>query len=540
MQKYFRVNYVKKQKIDEKENAFFRIKKLIPKNSGESEKPYYISEKELEKSGDGKTVSENIEINDKYISTLFENDPMIISRRFFISENKVKCVAFFLDGMSNTDAVSEQFIKPLMTFSGDLSKEISAKKALEKIIYGGDISTENKFSELVTAILSGDTLIFIDGINEAFVADTKKYSQRSVEEPYTEKTLKGPREGFVEDIMTNLSLLRRKLRTPDLKVRFFSFGRRSNTKTAVCYLDSVVNKKALSLLYERLENIDIDAVLDSNYLEEFISDRPLSTFRTVGDTERPDTAAAKIAEGRIAVIVNGCPSVITVPYLAIESFQAADDYYTSSFYSSFMRVLRIVCYFMAVSLPGLFVALIAFHSYMLPTELVMSFISARQGVPFPSIIECSSLLFAFEILRETALRVPESIGQPLSIVGALVLGDAAISARYTSAPMLIAVAVSCLAGLMVQNTKNSILFYRLLFLAFSSVLGAYGFLLALFIMTAHLFSLKSFGTDYFSYSPFSSPLKNKDYIVRAPWWAMVTFPEDITAQKYRQKAGRTK
>ena len=531
---------MKKQKIDEKGNAFLRLKKLVPKNDGIPEKPYYISEKELEKNGDEPVVFSDIEKNFKYISDLFENDPMIISRRFFAFRNNVKCAAFFLDGMSNTDAVSEQFIKPLMTYPEDFPKAFAAEKTLEKAIYGGDISTENKFSEIVTAVLSGDTVIFIDGTENALVADTKNYSRRSVEEPYTEKALKGPREGFVEDIMVNLSLLRRKLRTPDLKVRFFSFGRRSNTKTAVCYLASVVNKKALSLLYERLENIDIDAVLDSNYLEEFISDSPLSSFRTVGDTERPDTAAAKIAEGRIAVIVNGCPSVITVPYLAVESFQTADDYYTSSFYASFMRILRIVCYFMAVSLPGLFVALIAFHSYMLPTELVMSFISARQEVPFPSIIECSALLFAFEILRETALRVPESIGQPLSIVGALVLGDAAISARYTSAPMLIAVAVSCLAGLMVQNTKNSILFYRLLFLAFSSVLGAYGFLLALFIMTAHLFSLKSFGTDYFSYSPFSTPLKNKDYIVRAPWWAMVTFPEDITAQKYRQKAGRTK
>lgn len=509
--------------------------RLAPKNKKFTSVSAEVSEKKLEDAPSGETVFRNVEDNVGYVTSVLGDDPTLVTRRFFTGGGKIKCAAFFIDGISDGDAVSEQFISPLMTCEKNVSQ--NAESFLSEVVYGGDVKAKNDLKELLRDILAGDTVIFIDGSTSALSADTKSYKQRSVEEPLSERALKGPREGFVEDIMTNLSLLRRKLQTPDLKIKFFSFGRKSNTKTAICYLESVVNKQALSLLCERLSQIDIDAVLDVNYLEEFISDSNFSTFRTVGDTERPDTAAAKMAEGRIAVIVNGSPSVLTVPYLMIESFQASDDYYTSSFYASFMRVLRIFCYVAAVGLPGFFVALLAFHGYMLPTELVTSFISARQGVPFPSVVECAVLLLAFEILRETALRVPESIGQPLSIVGALVLGDAAISARYTSAPMLIAVAVACLAGLMVQDLKNSILFYRILFLVFSAVLGFYGFLLAVFIMTARLFSMKSFGVDYFSYEPFSSLAVNKDYVVRAPWWAMVTFPENTTAQKFRQKAG---
>lgn len=538
---------MKKEKIDGNNSFLSVFKRITPKNSSKPKETLSSAEEKLKKEkqpvnsdSSEKKISLKLNENIEYINKLMGEDPTMTLREFgSSSDSPVKFTAVFLDGLSDDTVVSEQFIKPLM-LSNMAAPCVSVTEITEKFLYGSDLKTSDKMSELISAVLSGDTAIFTDGCSSGIIADTKGYAIRSVSEPQSEKALKGPREGFVENLMTNVSLLRRKLKTVDFKIKFFTFGRKSNTKISVCYLDSVVNKKALNLLYERLEQIDIDAVLDGNYLEEFITDGHISSFRTIGDTERPDTAAAKMLEGRIVIIVDGSPTVFSVPFLMIENFQTADDYYTNSFYASFMRVLRVICYMFAVMIPGLFIALLAFHSYMFPTELVISFIAARQGVPFSALMECLVLLFAFEVLRETALRVPDSIGQPLSIVGALVLGDAAIGARYASAPMLIVVALACLAGLMVQNTKNSILFFRILFLVASALLGMYGFLLAFLIFAIHILSLESFGVEYLDYSIFKNPLYKKDYLMRAPWWAMVTFPEKLTWQKYRQKSGRPK
>ena len=538
---------MKKEKIDKKKTGFSLLKKIMPNNSSKPRESLKFSEEKLKNektslNADSSKIkiSKNIQDNINYIKKLIGDDPTVKIREFHTkADTPIKCAAFFLDGLSDDTVISEQFIKPLILSDAPVSNNV-LNMVMSEILYGGDCVSTCEMADIVSAILAGDTAIFLDNCDQGIVADTKGYKLRSIEEPQNEKALKGPREGFVENLMTNISLLRRKLQTVDFKIRFFTFGRKSNTKISVCYLDSVVNKKALALLYERLEKIDMDAVLDGNYLEEFITDKFFTSFRTIGDTERPDTAAAKMLEGRIVIMVNGSPSVYTVPYLMIESFQTSDDYYANSFYASFMRVLRIISYFLAIMVPGFFVALISFHNYMLPKELITSFISARQGVPLPTIVECVALLLAFEILRETALRVPGSIGQPLSIVGAIVLGDAAISARYASAPMLIVIAVSCLAGLLVQNTKNSILFFRIFFLVASSILGMYGFLLAFLVFIIHLLSLKSFGVDYFDYNIFKSPQKQKDYLVRAPWWTMLMFPEYLTKAKYRQKSGREK
>lgn len=542
--KYIRVISVEKEKIDKKKSGFSYLKKMMKENKtpigGEPE--YFEKKLKKNKQPDNadsadKKVSKSLDENLGYIQSLLGDDPTITVRTFdSSSENPIMCAAVFLDGLSDDTMISEQFIKPIIRSGAEKTEDVM-NTVMTRVLYGSDCKTSDDMSEIISSLLSGDSVYFVDGAKSGIIADTKGFKTRSVEEPQNETAVKGPREGFVENIITNISLVRRKLKTVDFKMRFFTFGKESNTKIAVCYLDTVVNKNALKLLYSRLERIDIDAVLDGNYLEEFITDGHLTAFRTVGSTERPDTVAAKLLEGRIAVIVDGSPMVFTVPYIMIEGFQTSDDYYSNSFYASFMRILRIFSFFAAIMIPGLFVALIAFHNYMLPTELTLSFISARQGVPFPAVAECIILLLAFEIIRETAQRVPDSIGQPLSIVGALVLGDAAISARYASAPMLIVVALSCLAGLMIQNMKNPILFFRIFFLVLSAVLGLYGFLLAFLVFFVHLLSLESFGVEYFDYNIFKSPQAQKDYLMRAPWWFMLTFPEDMTKAEFRQKGG---
>lgn len=488
-------------------------------------------------------VSINIQKNIDFIRKVLNGDDTV-KMRYFQSkgDNPIKCAAFFINGMSNDDRIAMNFIRPIMESNESTGPNLE-EKIKSQIIYGSDFGTENKMNAVITALLQGSSVIFIEGCTNALIADTKGYETRSITEPENEKNLRGPREGFTEDIMKNLSLIRRRTITSDLKIKFFNLGKMTNTRVCICYLDSIIDKAVLETLCERLEKIDIDGILDTNYIEELISDNPHSTFKTVGSSERPDVTVANMLEGRIALLVDGTSMVITVPYLFIENFQAADDYYLNFSYSSIMRFLRIFSFLLTVTLPGLYVALLTFHSKMVPTDLVISIVSAREGVPFPVIIECLGLLLVFEILRETGVRVPSSIiGQPLSIVGALVLGDAAIRAKYVSAPMVIIVAMTCLMGLMIQNLKSSSIFYRLFILICSSILGIYGLLFAVMIMIFHLLSIKSFGVNYLNVDWFSSPQEKKDILSRGQWWTMLQRPKVLTKNATRQKpteAGKT-
>jgi spore germination protein KA len=380
----------------------------------------------------------------------------------------------------------------------------------------------------------GDTLILIDGAKFALVANTKGWSVRSISEPEDERILEGPREGFSESAMLNLSLVRRKLQTPDLSIELLRVGRRTDTYVYIAYLGSLAPHTAVKELKRRIESIKIDGIFDSNYIAELILSRRPSLFRSSGSTERPDIVAARLLEGRIAVIVDGSPMVLTLPYLFAENFQSDEDYYQNFLTASVGRLLRYVCFFLSISLPAIYVALTVYHRRLLPTAFLLSLTEARASVPFSSVAECVGLILVFEILKEAGVRTQQSLGTALSIVGGLVVGQAAVEAKIVSAPMLIVVALSGIAGLMVPRLRAAVFYLRFLLVLGSSLLGLYGYLIGAGFILVSILSLESFG---FEGTPALSSLyaqRYKDTVIRAPFSRMRTRPP-ISANEIRYR-----
>jgi len=473
----------------------------------------------------GEALSESLDKNIALMERIFSNDGTLVERRI---ENrlrpKARCCVYFIDGMTNSQTIDEYILKPIVeTAALGLSDDPAADLARD-VLVANDVKHSHDIGGIVRDLICGDTIVFADGSAEALTVSTKGYQSRSIVEPDTEKALRGPREGFTESILVNLSLIRRKLRTPDLKFTFRYFGTRTNTKVCICYLESLTDPALLAELQRRLDTVDIDGVLDSNYISELIKDAPHSPFKTIGATERPDVVASKLLEGRIALVVDGTPVVLTLPYLFIENFQAGDDYYLNFYFASIGRMLRILGFLMTVSIPGVYLAFVTYHREMLPTNLSLSFMEARQGVPLPTVLESFVMLIVFEIIRETGIRMPSNIGQALSIVGALVVGQAAVQAKLVSAPMVIVVALTAITGLINPKVKGAAILMRFIALFATSFLGLFGYAFAMVGLAIHLFSIESFGVTYMSQMDAVKPQEAKDNAVRASWRFMKTRP----------------
>jgi spore germination protein KA len=336
--------------------------------------------------------------------------------------------------------------------------------------------------------------------------------------------------------MLNAALLRRKLPTPDLSIELITKGRKTDTKMFLCYLNSVADKSMIKEIKRRISKIDIDGILDSNYINEQIKSHKNSLFKTCGTTERPDVVAAKLLEGRAALIVDGTPVVLTMPYIFSESFQSDDDYYLNFWFAAIGRILRYISFFLSISVPAVYTALCVYHPYLLPTSLATSIATARSGIPFPTYIECFLLIFVFEILRETGIRMQQSMGHALSIVGGLVVGQSAVEAGIVSAPMLIAVALSGICGLMVPKLKGVVFYARVGLTIAATIFGLFGYFFGAILLAIRIFSLDSFGVPYtLSLSEFSGQ-SLKDTVFRAPWWKMIKRPPISHKNKIRQRS----
>ncbi|HBG16703.1 MAG TPA: spore germination protein, partial [Firmicutes bacterium] len=317
-----------------------------------------------------------------------------------------------------------------------------------------------------------------------------------ITEPDTEQTIKGPREGFTENIRTNTAMLRRKIADPGLKFEQMKIGERTGTTVSIAYVKGIVNEKLVEEVRRRLKRINTDMVLDANYLSEFISDAPFSPFPTVAFTERPDVTAAKLLEGRVAIFVDGTPVVNTAPTLFIESFQNPDDYNFHFLFATMIRWIRYLAFFLGILLPAFFVALTTYHQELIPTPLLISMAAAMEGVPFPIVIEVVAMGAVFEILREAGVRLARPIGQTISIVGALVIGQATVAAGLVAAPTVIVIALTAIASFVVPTQQEIGIILRLGLTFLAGILGAYGILVGLLLTLIHLTSLRSFGVPY--------------------------------------------
>ncbi len=479
-------------------------------------------------------ISKSLEDNINLFKELFKKDSTFIIREFSCQhEDNFHCFIMYIDGMINNDQLCREIINPIMN-SEILPNKFDSKEFLDflknDVISCNDIVKSKDIKEILEKMLYGDTILFTDGFSEALIISTKGWSYRSISEPDMEIAIKGPREGFSEALLPNLSQLRRKLITSDLKVEVNTYGRFSNTKVALAYIDGIVNKDILEELKKRLNKINIDGILDVNYLEEFIKDYKYSSFNTVGYSERPDTIASKLLEGRIAIFVDGTPFVLTVPYLFIEYFHTSDDYYTNFYYATLSRFIRVIGFIVSISIPSLYLAFTTFHQEVLPMNLLISICSAKQSVPFPTFLEILVMLFVFEILREASTHMPPNISQAFGIVGGLVIGQAAVEAKLISAPVIIIIALSGITGLITPTLKIPVVIARIIFLLLTSLLGIYGFMFGLSAMILLLTCMTSFGSSYFDPAEFTRFNSSKDLGIRAPWPKMITRSPSIMSE----------
>jgi spore germination protein KA len=493
------------------------------------------NQSQLKKSLDG-----NIEL----FYSLFHNDETLIVRKF---QNKylaaAKCCAIYIDGMVNTEILNENIIQPILlqNLENDINKRNLLEELQLKIIVSNNVVMSNDINKLVNSIIEGDTILFLEGNDHALIISTKGWKSRSISEPESARVVRGPKEGFTEAIMTNLTLIRRIIKNKDLKFKFKEIGVVTRTKICICYIEGLALEEILNELEKRLEGINIDAILDSGYIQEFIRDAPFSLFETVGYSERPDVVAAKLLEGRVALIVDGSPFALTVPYVFIEGLQANEDYYTNFLFASFNRLLRSAAMIVAISLPAIYLSAVAYHQELIPTPLLLSITAARQGVPFPTGLSLLVMLIIFDVIREAGIRMPSAIGQAVNIVGTLVIGQAIVEAKLVSAPVVIISAVSGIMKLLSPTTIGAIAIIRILLLLAASFMGIYGYLFGMILIIVHMMNIRSFGVPYMLGL---SSLKNhngQDIWIRSPWWTMTLRPKIIGARNLvRQSVNKTK
>ncbi len=488
----------------------------------------------LQGSKDAKSIklTKNLSENIALFKGIFVKDSVLRTREVTSNSGIDFCLIYF-DGMVSDELINESIVRPLV-LSGETPFEDRAAFISSRVLFSSEVKVEDRTDEAIRSVLYGDTLLLIDGTDKLLTVNTKGWQKRGVDEPQNERVLSGPREGFNESAMTNLSLLRRRLLTPDFAVEMITVGRRTDTRVFICYLASLTEEKILTELKRRLSKIDIDGVLDGNYLTEHIRDRGGSLFRTTGQTERPDIVAANLLEGRIAIVTDGSPVAITLPYLFSENFQSDEDYYTDYKMASASRLIRIAAFVAAISAPAVYLALSVFHLSLFPPDFALAVIGARQGVPLSPVAECLVLILVFEILTEAGLRTPESVGTALSIVGGLVVGQAAVEAKIVSAPMLIAVALGGISGLMVPRLRTAVFYCRIFITVSAAALGLYGILSALVILLIYILSLKSFTVDYTESLRSISVESIKDTLIRRSWRAMIKRPKIQNRNRIRQ------
>ena len=488
----------------------------------------------------GKSIEDNINL----IKNIFSKDETLIIRNF---QNKylkaAKCCIIYFEGMINYKILNESVIKPVL--DNNLAENICCNNLLEelqkKVLANNYVEKLRNIDNVVYAIINGDIVFLLDGYDEALIIRANFREERSITEPESERVVRGPREGFTESIETNLVLIRRRIKTPEFKTKFREIGQRTRTKVCICYINDIASKSVLTELERRLDEINIDGIIDSGYIQELIRDAPFSLFDTVGYSERPDVVAAKLLEGRIAIIVDGSPAVLTVPYILLENAQSNEDYYNNYILASFNRFIRTTATISSTTIPAVYLAVVTYHQEMLPTPVLLSLSASRQGVPFPTSLSFFIMLLIFDILRETGARMPLSIGQAINIVGALVLGEAAINAKLVSAPVVVITAMSGILTLLNARLLAPIIFTRFFLLLAASVLGLYGVIFGFMIIMLHLASMRSFGVPYMLGITRIKNHDGQDAWIRAPWWTMTLRPKIIAARNLvRETVGKNR
>ena len=434
-------------------------------------------------------------------------------------QKTLKAAVIHLDGLADENIINENIMTPLIQWLKESNQVVTVKEIEEQIpqiLTVSQLTIKKNWHEFMSAVLTGDTVILLNGSSKIFIGNTKKLQSRAVTEPTSQTVVRGPKDSFTENLRTNTSLIRARIQDSNLRLDSMKIGSVTQTDIGIMYIQGNADERIVEEIKERLKEIKVDGVLESNYIEEFIRDDRTTIFPLLLNTERPDAVVGNLLEGRIAIIVQGTPFVLIAPAIFSQFFQSPEDYYQNYYISSFLRILRFGSFFLSMYASAIYLALITHHQGLIPNTLMVSLMAQRERVPFPAIVEMVVMELAFEMLREAGIRMPRAIGPAVSIVGALILGQAAVEAGFVSAAVVIIVAISAISNFTLPSTSivNAARGFRFILILISAFIGLYGILLMTLCIWLHISSLRSFGIPYFSpFAPFDFK-EQKDTLVR--------------------------
>lgn len=508
-------------------------------------------------------VFSSIDVNLEYIKVRYNSmiNSDVVIREFTLSARNRQYKAFllFIDGMVDTDLINNYVLKPLMlrntanTFDGNQNRIISEAKTnnitVRKVkkfdlldyiksclLPQNNVNELTNFDEIISGINSGNCALFIDTLNVVFNIDVKGFKQRTVEKPQSEIVIKGPHEAFVENIRINTSLIRRIINNENLIIESVEIGNITKTKCAICYIKDIANSDLVSEVEYRLNNLQIDSLISAGELEQLIVDSNNLSISRIISTERPDTTSSFLLQGRVIIFVNGSPFALITPSTIVDFLTTSEDVNLKAPFSNFLRGIRILASFITLLLPGIYVAIASFHQEIFPTELLFRILSAREKVPFPVIVEILLLEISFELIREAGLRVPSPISFTIGIVGALIIGDAAVTANIVSPTLLIIVAITGIASSAIPDYLFSfhLRIFRFLFILLGYMAGFLGISLGLFVYISMLTNLNSFGVSMTTpFAPSINSKRNKYFL--SPIWKREYRPEYIDPKKVKEQ-----
>ncbi len=466
----------------------------------------------------------------------------IVIREFKIGR-KLEAFIAYVDGMVDKQILNLSLFPSVMDKAAldGFEGGSAADYLTDNVLPVHSVSKSGKYSDIVMQILNGSCALFIENCNECVIIEIKGFEKRNVQQTLTENVVKGSQEGFTEDLRTNITLVRRIIRNENLVTEIMPVGNTNHSSCAVIYLDGVANPAVVGEVKKRIQSIDTDFIMGDCMIEQFIEDNPFMLFPQILSTERPDRTASFLMEGQVVIIANGTPFAMAVPVTFFGLFHTSEDIAVRWPLGSFLRLIRLVGLFCATWLPGLYIAITLFHNEMLPTELLHSIAVSKESVPFPTVVEVLIMEISFELIREGGIRVPTAIGQTLGIVGALILGQAAVSAGLVSPLLVIVVAMTGLGSFAIPNYTLglAVRLERFLFIFAGAFLGFYGISLMIALLSYVACSMKSFGVPFFS--PIAPKTKmNRDVILRLPIWTQKNRPDEFNTLNRKRQGNNQK
>lgn len=512
------------------------FRKLFPKITAKSVKACKDKDKII-------VISKNLDENINCIKNYLSNSMDIRDRRFKAGGSDTNIAVVFIDNLVNEMMVQDHIIKPVMTnslSSHNESSEVSLQTIKDFLVFGDIVKEVSTIDEISLGILSGETFLYVEGSDKGLLINTVDLPARSIDEPVVEPSVKGPKEGFIENLRDNVALIRKRLKDPNLCFEPYKIGKHTRNNAVIVYIKGIASQELVEEVRRRVTSSDTYDLVDAEQLAHLISDRPSSLFPLVQWTERPDKVVSAILAGRVGIIVDNSHGTLLVPVTFPSLLQSVDDYYEKWLVGSIIRLMRYTALFVSTLLPAIYIAVTSFHPGMLPTALTLSIAGSRAGVPFPAFLEALLMVVTLELLQEAGIRLPRVVGQTVAIVGGLVIGQSAVQAGITSPIMVIIVSLTAIASFAIPSYSLSLVtrVLRIVFMILAASLGAYGIAMGVLYMLGYMCSLKSFGIGYMD--PIT-PYRFKDWrdtFIRVPQYLLKSRPEYLTSGSNQNQSGK--